>query len=133
MYRNILLPVAYEPGVDAEQELAAARQLLTPGGRVTLLHVMEPVPMFAIDYMPAGYNDRLVAALRADLERQAATVPGGQVAIATGDPATQIIDHAIRNGVDCIVLATHRMDRSLYGSTAARVARHAPCAIHLLR
>lgn len=133
MYRNILLPVAYEPGIDADKELAAARQLLTPGGRVTLLHVMDPVPVFAIDYMPEGYRDDLVGAIRADLERQAATVPGARAAVIEGDAAREIIDWATREESDCIILATHRMDTTLYGSTAARVVRYAPCAVHLLR
>lgn len=133
MYRNILLPVAYETGIDAEKELAAARQLLTPGGRVTLLHVMDPVPVFAIDYMPEGYRDDLIAAIRADLERQAQTVPGGAVALTEGDAAREIVDWATHESADCIIIATHRMDTSLYGSTAARVVRYAPCAVHLLR
>jgi universal stress protein F len=133
MYRNILVPVAYEPGVNAEAELAAARQLVSPGGQVTLLHAMEPVPFFALDYMPEGYHTDLVAAIRADLDRQAETVPNGRSTVAQGEAARAILDFAQEQGVDCIILASHRIDTSLYGSTAARVVRYAPCAVHLLR
>ena len=49
MYKNILVPVAYETGHDAKAELAAARKLVAPGGVITLLHVMDPVPFFAVD------------------------------------------------------------------------------------
>lgn len=133
MYRNILVPIAYEPGENAGQELAAARQLATPGGRVTLLHVMEPVPFFAVDYMPQGYREELEEAIRADLARLAETVPNGQVAVRQGEAAREILDFAEDQEADCIVLASHRIDTSLYGSTAARVVRYAPCAVHLLR
>jgi universal stress protein F len=133
MYRNILVPVAFEPGVNAEAELAAARQLVSPGGQVTLLHAMEPVPFFALDYMPEGYHTDLVAAIRADLDRQAETVPNGRSTVVQGEAARAILDFAQEQGVDCIILASHRIDTTLYGSTAARVVRYAPCAVHLLR
>ena len=133
MYRNILVPIAYEPGQNPDKELAAARQLVSPGGRVTVLHVMEAVPFFAVDYMPEGYRDDLIAAIRADLGRHAETFQDGRVAVRQGEAAREIIDMAQDDEVDCIVLATHRIDTSLYGSTAARVVRYAPCAVHLLR
>lgn len=133
MYRHILVPVAYEPGVDAAAELAAARQLASPGGRVTLLHAVEPVPVLAIDYLPPGWRADLLAAIEDDLAQQAETVPNGQIAVIEGEPARTILDFAGAEGVDCIVMASHRIDTALFGSTAARVTRHAPCAVHLLR
>lgn len=133
MYRNILVPVAYEAGQDARQELDAARKLSDPAAKITLLHVMDPVPFFAIDYMPEGYRDELTRAIEADLQRLADTLQNGAVAVIEGDAPRQIIDWAEANEVDCIVLASHRTDTSLYGSTAARVVRYAPCAVHLLR
>lgn len=133
MYRNILVPVAYEPGQSPEKELAAARQLVSPAGKVTLLHVMESVPFFAVDYMPEGYRDDLIGAIRADLGNHAETFQNADVAVLQGESAREILEFAEANAVDCIVLATHRIDTSLYGSTAARVVRYAPCAVHLLR
>ncbi|MFN3954575.1 MAG: universal stress protein [Pararhodobacter sp.] len=133
MYHNILVPIAYEAGHDARAELEAARKLADPGARVTLLHVMDPVPFFAIDYMPEGYRDELTRAIEADLQRQADQMQNGAVEVIEGDAAREILDWAGGNRVDCIVLATHRSDTSLYGSTAARVVRYAPCAVHLLR
>ncbi len=133
MYRNILVPVAYEAGHDAKQELDAARKLADPGAKITLLHVMDPVPFFAIDYMPEGYRDELTRAIEADLQRLADTLQNGDVSVIEGDAPREILEWAEANQVDCIVLATHRSDTSLYGSTAARVVRYAPCAVHLLR
>lgn len=133
MYRSILVPIAYESGQDAAAELAAARQLASPGGHVTLVHVMEPPALLAPSYEPEGWREDLRAAILADLARLAETVPGGTALLDEGDPAERILAHAAELGADCIVLATHRMDRTLFGSTAAHVVRHAPCAVHLLR
>ncbi len=133
MYRNILVPIAYEPDQTPEKELSAARQLVSPGGKVTLLHVMEPVPFFALDYMPEGYREDLIGAIRGDLAKHAESFQTGEVAVHQGEAAREILEFAEAEDVDCIVLATHRIDTSLYGSTAARVVRYAPCAVHLLR
>ena len=46
-----------------------------------------------------------------------------------------IVDHAADVGADCMVIASHKPDlRDFFlGSTAARVMRHAPCAVHVTR
>lgn len=133
MYHTILVPIAYEPGVDSSREIAIARLLAAPGARVTLLHVMEKVPFYAIDYMPEGWREDLVAAIRADMTEQSADVPGSDVAVVEGEPGRAILDWVHAEGADCVVMASHRSDPSLFGSTASWVARHAPCAVHLIR
>jgi nucleotide-binding universal stress UspA family protein len=52
-----------------------------------------------------------------------------------GHPAQSILDFASNNGVECIVIASHKPGLSDYliGSTAARVVRHAQCAVHVVR
>lgn len=137
LYSTILVPVAYEPGVTVTRELEVARALAAPGATVTLVHVMEKLPFYAIDYMPKGYREELVGAIRADLSQQAATIAGEdlatQVLVLEGDAGAMLVDHANASGSDCIVLASHRTDRSRIGSTATWIARHAPCAVHLIR
>ncbi|MCB1407699.1 MAG: universal stress protein [Rhodobacteraceae bacterium] len=133
MYHNILVPIAYEPGFEAGREIAIAKALAAPGARVTLLHVMERVPFYAIDYMPDGWREELVAAIKADMSAQSADVPGAGVAVVEGNAGRAILDWVDAEGADCIVLASHRTDSSLFGSTASWVARHAPCAVHLIR
>ena len=55
--------------------------------------------------------------------------------VVDGHSARTILDYAEEHGVDCIVMASHRPDITDYflGSTAARVVRHAACAVHVLR
>lgn len=133
MYHNILVPVAYEPGFDTVRELSVAKALAAPDAQITLLHVMEAVPFFAIDYMPEGWRAELIAAIEADMSAQSADIPGVVVAVAEGEPGRTLLDHIIASGVDCVVMASHRRDTALFGSTASWVARHAPCAVHLVR
>jgi universal stress protein F len=133
MYHNILVPVAYEPGFDTSRELETAAALQAAGGRVTLLHVMDPVPFYAINYMPEGWREELVAAIKADLSAQSAAIPGAGVSVVEGDAGRAILDWVNAEGADCVVMASHRSDPTLFGSTASWVARHAPCAVHLIR
>jgi len=133
MYARILVPVAYEPGFDIGRELQIARALSAPGAVVMLVHVMEKVPFYAIDYMPAGWREELAEAIRADLAKQAATMTSAGVAVLEGEPGRSILDFAQAEGADCIVLASHRSDRTLIGSTATWIARNATCAVHLIR
>lgn len=133
MHAHVLVPIAYGPGPDAAAELAAARGLVSPGGTVSLLHVMQPPPAAGIDDLPAGRRAALIAAREADLARQAETVLGGAIVLLEGEPARTILGIAQAEGADRIVLVTHRIDTALFGSTAASVVRHAPCAVPLLR
>ncbi|WP_372839246.1 universal stress protein [Phaeovulum sp.] len=135
MYRNILVPIAFDHDRDPEPALAAARTLADKGARITLLHVMEEVPNYAIDYMPEGYLDNLSVAVQAALDDLAKKVPGGQTALMRGAAGPEIIAWARDNEADCIVLASHRPGLTDYflGSTASRVVRQAKCSVHVLR
>jgi len=130
MYHNILIPVAYEPGFDLAKEVEVAKTLAAPSARMTLLHVMEPVPFFAIDYMPEGWREELIEAIKVDMGNQ---LSGADACVVEGGAGHSILDWANAEGVDCIVLSSHRSDSSLFGSTASWIARHAPCAVHLIR
>ncbi len=136
MYKNILVPVALDHGGRADQALKVASQLLTQGGKIQLLHVTEPVPGYVAPHIP----DQILAQNRTEVsEGLAALVTRGGGAVeshtATGHAGTAIIEFAADNGVDCIVIASHRPEISDYflGSTAARVVRHAPCCVHVIR
>lgn len=133
MYHNILIPVAYDPGFDTRRELAAAKALQAVGGRITLLHIMDPVPFFAVNYMPEGWRDDLVDAIKADLQAKATDVPGAKIDVIEGEAARMILDWVNAQGVDCVVMASHRSDPTVFGSTASWVARHAACAVHIIR
>jgi nucleotide-binding universal stress UspA family protein len=134
MYKNILVPVALDHERDVTAALGVARKLVAPGGTVTALTVVEAMPAYVLAQMPEGQAERNLAVAAEQLEGMIGTGEVRAVAVA-GHPARSILDHAEAQGVDCIVIASHRPGLQDYflGSTAARVVRHAPCAVHVVR
>lgn len=134
MYSNILVPMALDHGL-SPQTLGVAQALLTPGGRITALHVYEApqgsVSAYLDEDAVRGAFDRARATLLAKLEGVAGVTPE----LIKGHTYRSIIDHAGATGVDCIVIGSHKPGLADYllGSTAARVVRHAPCAVHVCR
>lgn len=135
MYNHILVPVSYEEGRDSPSAIALAERLVNKSGKVTLLHVMEEVPSYALSYLPQDYLTGSRKSLQADLDQRAAGLPGGRGVVVDGHAGRTIPEWADENGVDCIVIASHRPGLSDYfiGSTAARVVRHAQCSVHVIR
>jgi nucleotide-binding universal stress UspA family protein len=135
MYRNILVPVSFDEDRDYERSFQVAKELAEPGAKVTLLHVMEQVPAYAINYFPEGFRAETMAAILATLSEQAITFEDGHAAVIEGHAGTSILETADDMKADCIIIASHRpgMQDYLLGSTAARVVRHAKCAVHVVR
>ncbi len=134
MYDRELVPLALNHGI-SEQTLEIARALCNPGGQITALHVCE-VPQGSVgahigeDTVQKG-NERASEILR----EKTAGLGGIKVAITRGQPYHTIINHAVEHKFGCIVIGSHKPGLSdfLIGSTAARVVRHAPCAVHVHR
>lgn len=135
MYDHILIPVAFDEDRPPDMAFDIARRLVSPGGRVTLLHVMEESPVYAISYIDKEYLANLREGLEAELARLAEGFETGAGVLVDGHPARMILDWAEAQGVGCIVMRSHKPELVDYllGSTAAHVARHAPMAVHLLR
>jgi nucleotide-binding universal stress UspA family protein len=135
MYQDILIPVAFDENRPPDAALEVARLLLGTDGRVTLLHVMEEPPVYAISYIDKSYLANLREGLEAELGRLSSGFGNGRGVLIDGHPARTILDFAAQEGVDCIIMRSHKPQLADYllGSTAAHVARHAPMAVHLLR
>ncbi|MBW4984697.1 universal stress protein [Mameliella sp. CS4] len=137
MYKNILVPIAFDEDSDTRIGAATsvARRLAAEGARITFLHVLEQVPGYVASYLPADYAAQARTAVEDELNDMAATVPGGVGLVVSGHSGRTILDWASDNDTDLIVIASHRpgMQDLLLGSTAAKVVRHAQCAVHVLR
>lgn len=137
MYKNILVPVEPSHVERHEAALEMARVLSDPAGaHITAMTVIEPVPGYFA--MAESLPDLQFQAGEQTLARLKEFV-GDRADVKTrvlhGHAATEIIGFAEREGVDCIVIASHKPEFVDYflGSTAARVVRHAPCAVHVMR
>ena len=135
MYKNILVPVALDHERDTDAALAIAKHLCSKGGKITALYVMEDLPGYVSHHlMPDQLQMR-----RDDAERLLREQVGDDDTVSpvviTGHAGRSIVDFADDNAKDCIVMASHRpgLQDYLLGSTAARVVRHANCAVHVIR
>lgn len=135
MYSTILVPVAPDHKETVVQSLKAARTLLSPGGKITVLTVLEAIPAYVAQYLPQDQQDRNLAETEAELAAEFAGQADIAVTTAIGHAAQTILDTAETGQHDCVIIASHRPGLQDYflGSTAARVVRHAQCAVHVLR
>lgn len=134
MYKKILVPMALDHGI-SPQTLEIARVLSGTRGEIIALHVYE-APQGAVsayldeEVVKAGYDSA-----RARMQEKLAGIDGITPTLVKGHSARTIIDYAAQHGVDCIVIGSHKpgLKDFFLGSTAARVVRHAPCAVHVFR
>ncbi len=134
MYKKIIaaLGLSHGHGVAA---LEAARQLKTEGGKIVALHVLEPVPGFASYYLPEDHESRIRKEAEAAIRERVGAKADAEIVVLSGSPGPAITEYAEEIGADCIIVGSHKPDLQDYllGSTAARVVRHAPCSVHVLR
>lgn len=137
MYKRILIPIAFDGDGDRDNAPAIeiARKLADADAEITFLHVLEEVPGYAINYMPADFNEAAREAIAEELERMAASVENGVARAVSGHSGRTILEWSEEHGADLIVIASHRPGLADYflGSTAAHVVRHAGCSVHVIR
>lgn len=139
LFRRILVPHDFSD--EADQALRLAGQLAAGGGKLHVLHVIEPY------YGPADLTyaamvpppESMIPDQRRDLEQRVRKVLGSNVVKATvtvlvGQPANEIVRAAEK--ADTIVMAT--MGRTglghlLIGSVAEKVVRHSAVPVLTIR
>ncbi len=134
MYKKILVPMALDHGL-SPKNLKVAEKLLAKGGQIIALHVHEaPQPAVRAylddEVLKAGFESA-----RSMMLEKLAGLDHVKPVIISGHSARAIIDYANDHDIDCIVIGSHKPGLSDYflGSTAARVVRHAACAVHVQR
>ncbi|MGE3539725.1 MAG: universal stress protein [Candidatus Tectimicrobiota bacterium] len=113
------------------------------GARLTLLHVIQSLPMGGVDMgvaLPYTYLQDLEAeitsSLQTYLERVTAAGIEGEIAVVHGVPFNEIIAAAKAQQVDLIIMGTHGrtgLQHVLLGSVAEKVVRLAPCPVLVAR
>ena len=110
--------------------------------RLTLLHVIESLPVSGVDAvtLPPDYLLELEVGanrhMRSYLERVTTVGLKGEVAVVYGTPFLVITEVAKERQVDLIIMGTHGRTglRHLWlGSVAERVVRLAPCPVLVVR
>jgi len=141
VFRDILLPV--DLGDDSSWIAALPAAIAQARAFGARLHLITVVPDFGMSivgsFFPEGYEDKALAAAAERLHAFAADhVPEDvpvQHIVAHGTVYEEILAAAGRVGADLILMGSHRPALSdfLLGPNAARVVRHAPCSVLVVR
>jgi universal stress protein A len=71
---------------------------------------------------------------REQLETMVEPIPGAQVIVKWGSPAEELVGEATPECLLVVAQVGHSgIERLLFGSTAARVVKHAPCDVLVVR
>ncbi len=134
MYKHILVPMALDHGI-GERTIEIARTLLAEGGKITALHVHEAPNNTVGAWVDESVIKKGFDSAQTHMDDRAAAMDGVTAITVQGHSGRTIVDTATQLNVDCIVLGSHKpgLIDYLLGSTAARVVRHAPCAVHVTR
>jgi len=142
-YKNILVPIDF-----SDFSKSALKYAVTFAqhyhSKLTLVYVMEPViypPDFSMGQITLPtVNFEIDQRAKEELEKLAATEIGTLVEVKTilrtGKPFVEIIETAKEEDADLIIISTHGhsgMEHILFGSTADKVVRKAPCPVLTLR
>ena len=139
MFRHILVPL--DLSARSAAALKTALQLADQSrARVTLLHVIQRIEHVPEAELRSFYR-RIEATARKKMEpvarRFAAKMIDVRAVVTVGTPARGIVEHAAANGVDLIVLASHKIDRSRpaqgWGTTTYKVSVLCQCPVLLVK
>lgn len=135
MYKNILVAIALDHSHDTANALDVARALAEKGASLTALNVLEEMPAYVAPYLPEDHYENRRSEVDAALKAELGGVTDVRPVVVSGHAGTTIVEYATQHEIDCIVIASHRPGLQDYflGSTASRVVRHAPCAVHVIR
>ncbi len=111
---------------------------------IFLIYVVEPIiypPDFsmgqiAIPSMDIDLDKRAEEELKKLIETEINSSLKAEAIIKTGKPFIEIIETASEKNIDMIIIATHGhsgVEHILFGSTAEKVVRKAPCPVLTLR
>lgn len=134
MYNKILVAMALDHGISPGM-LEIAQALCNPGAEIIAIHVFEAPPSSVAAYLGEDAVREGYERARRLMAEKTAHIEGITARIVRGHTYHTLIEYAADHAIDCIVIGSHQPDFSDYllGSTAARVVRHAPCAVHVFR
>ncbi len=130
MYKTILVPVDLSHPELGRKMVEIAREIGKNESRIVLLHVMESIPGYVASQLPEELLQNARASAAATLREMAAGA-GVESEVRVGHAHVTILEYADEIDAELIIIASHRPGLQDYflGSTAARVVRHAKCAV----
>jgi len=130
MYKAIIIPIDLANPELGKKMLGLAREIGGKQCHISALYVIPDIPGYVAVELPSGLQQEQLRQARADLKALADEF-GADSEVHAGHAPTKILEYAEKINADLIVIASHRPGLQDYflGSTAARVVRHANCAV----
>jgi nucleotide-binding universal stress UspA family protein len=105
---------------------------------LVVMHVLQPpapmLPEAQIALPDPAWLKAMEDHAREHLQGLVSEIPGASVLVKWGSPAEELVGEA---GPDCLLVVAQvghtGLERLLFGSTAARVVKHAPCDVLVVR
>lgn len=134
MYKKIIVALSLEHGI-AKRALHAASVLADEGAEIIAVHVYEPLQNSVRFYVSKDDLRKARQETEGMLKERVVQHPEITPIVLEGHAGQTLAAYANEIAADCIVVGSHRpgLRDYLLGSTAARIARHAPCSVHVLR
>lgn len=134
MYHKILVPMALDHNV-SPQTLKVATALSGVKAAIITMHVYRALQSSVAACLDEVLAKEVFKKARALLISKFKMMSAVKAEIVKGHIYRTISNYAAANGIDCIVIGSHKpgLRDYLLGSTATRVARHAPSAVHVHR
>ena len=140
MFNQILVAVDANNSGSAEKILRIAADIANSNSaRLHVLSVISSAPVVVSQHLPEGYEKMAMERTEQDLATLAASVDlvqGDATSSARfGGVYREILAHAEKTGVDLIIIGSNKRQPTdfLLGSNAARVVRHVPCSVFVVR
>jgi nucleotide-binding universal stress UspA family protein len=137
MIKHVLVGVDFSEAsrVALTQGYGWAQRLGVP---IRVLHVLQPpaplLPEAQIALPDSEWLEALEAHALEQLQKWVADLPGVSMAVKWGSPAEELVAEADADTLLVVSQVGHSgIERLLFGSTAARVVRHAPCDVLVVR
>jgi len=141
MYKKILVPV--DGSENALKTLDHAAELASIlGSKVTILHVIAPLPSSVQGYIQTNNIAEEIRGFAQEvLDKAKESVINKynlefDTDLLNGDPANEICDKAKKDQYDLIVIGSRGLNQIvsfIMGSVSRRVARHAACPVLIVR
>jgi nucleotide-binding universal stress UspA family protein len=136
MYKSILVPIDIAHLAEGKLTIDLAVDHASDDTRIVLLNVVEEIPGWASVAIPTEIIQKSTTDAQ-DKLKAVANASGRKMdmIVRTGHSYSTILDVAQEVESDLIIIASHRPGLQDYflGSTAAKVVRHAPCSVLVVR
>ncbi|MCB1475879.1 MAG: universal stress protein [Rhodobiaceae bacterium] len=138
MFKSILVPIDLsDPDYYKSAISTAAEMAKRDGADLHLVTVLPVISGMVASHVPADIESQITDDAKKEIEKLAGAtgLSKAKASVRHGAVYHEVLDEAERIGADLIVMGSHRPGMATYliGSNAARIVRHATCAVLVLR